>query len=301
MPDRKTTAETLRTPVDGTESLRLATPGSNWKVLLTNLKNLFNGVTSGTVLFSNSGVADGDADLTWDNSLGSLKGKLSINGGLFIQQPADYSQNVTFDMHTFSYVNVECDDPGGGSGFSFVMADAIGNYGVGYLIGGHNSIQLQSPYNNGAAAFGSISLQIGQSTGGSYAGLIVSPTAAGLPYNEFYASISTRPGALTCANGANNNLVIPAVTSGGPTSFARITGPTGAFSISGFVALADGEHLWVYNTTAQDMTITNKAGSGAGSQINTLTGADVTLTGESMAHFIYDVTTGYWLLASTQG
>ncbi len=110
-------------------------------------------------------------------------------------------------------------------------------------------------------------------------------------------SISATPsGALTLANGANADVVI------GTNQKLRITGPTGAFSINGFVAPShDGYVLFVYNSTAQTMTLTNDATSTAANRILTMTGADVALTGPSMATLIYDTTDARWILQSTQG
>lgn len=105
-------------------------------------------------------------------------------------------------------------------------------------------------------------------------------------------------------NGANHNIVVDYYTLVSSTfegtSFYRITGPTGAFSISGFDRPNNGRLLHVFNTTAQQMTITNQAGSSAANQITTLTGADVVLrAGTSAATFIYDSVTSKWILLSS--
>jgi hypothetical protein len=102
-------------------------------------------------------------------------------------------------------------------------------------------------------------------------------------------------GTLTLANGANSNLSISGAT------YHRITGPTGAFSISGFVAPSDARELIVHNSVAQDMTLTNDATSTAANRILTLTGADVTLTGVSAARFVYSTADSRWILVGTQG
>jgi hypothetical protein len=108
-------------------------------------------------------------------------------------------------------------------------------------------------------------------------------------------------GVLTLSNGANNN--IPA--SGGSFAFItsrqyRIIGPTGAFSITGFTGGVAGREIQVFNTTAQQMTITNLATSSAGNQIQTLTGGNVVLrTGTSYASFVYDIVLAKWILTST--
>lgn len=110
-------------------------------------------------------------------------------------------------------------------------------------------------------------------------------------------SIAASPSsALTLANGANSDIVISTNVK------LRITGPSGAFSVSGFAAPAnDGRWLVLYNSTAQNMTITNNATSSAANRILTMTGADVALTGASVASFFYDTTDARWILQSTQG
>lgn len=108
---------------------------------------------------------------------------------------------------------------------------------------------------------------------------------------------STTPQAITLATGANANV---AATS----SKLRVTGPAGAFSISGFAqpvdgsaVVLDGAELTVFNMTAQALTLTNLATSAANNQIDTLTGADVVLpTRKSFARFSYDATSAKWLL-----
>ena len=91
-------------------------------------------------------------------------------------------------------------------------------------------------------------------------------------------------------NGANNDVAIS-------KSFVRITGPTLAYSISGFTNGVDGTMLTLINTVAQTLTITNLATSAAGNQIDTLTGADIVLaaTRKSSARFVYDGSSAKWL------
>lgn len=104
-----------------------------------------------------------------------------------------------------------------------------------------------------------------------------------------------RVGALTLANGANSDVALPV------KSWVRITGPTGAFSVSGFAGPFDGRVLILFNPTAQNMTITNDATSTTANRILTLTGSDVSLTGTSLATFVYSSTDLRWILQSTQG
>jgi len=98
----------------------------------------------------------------------------------------------------------------------------------------------------------------------------------------------------TLANGDNDDIVISG-DDGEAISVISITGPTGAFAVTGFqttawVQNARPRHLlFLLNTTAQEMTIKNAdIGSTAGNRILTLTGADVVLrTGLSSAIFLY--------------
>lgn len=113
---------------------------------------------------------------------------------------------------------------------------------------------------------------------------------------DLVGGFATRAIALSLSNGANNNV---GITDG---AYARIAGPTGAFSISGFSGGVDGRRLTVYNSVAQDMTITNEGGSSTAiNRILTLTGADVTLTGVSSATFVYDSTDTRWILVGQSG
>jgi hypothetical protein len=99
---------------------------------------------------------------------------------------------------------------------------------------------------------------------------------------------------LTLANGANANVTLPSVA-----RFLRVTGPTAAFSISGFTGGYEGKRLIVYNPTAFAMTLTNDATSTAANRLYTLTGGDVTLPGTSLAKFIYAVDDLRWILEGT--
>ncbi len=107
--------------------------------------------------------------------------------------------------------------------------------------------------------------------------------------------------ALVLANGSNDNLALGTTRS----SHVRITGPTGIFNITGFVAptaAADGftgQHLWIYNSTAQSMTITHDAISTAANRIFTRTGVDVTLAGRGTVELYYSAADTRWILTGT--
>lgn len=97
-------------------------------------------------------------------------------------------------------------------------------------------------------------------------------------------------------NGANADVAI------GSSTFIKLTGPTGVFSISGFTGGADGRVLTVYNSVAFAWTITNNATSTAANRILTLTGGDVVLrAGQSAASFRYDSVQSLWILISQNG
>lgn len=142
--------------------------------------------------------------------------------------------------------------------------------------------------------------------------VIVLPDQIGVVYSDTQPSlnaglhgISVGPGGavsgqrtdVTLANGANHDISLR--IAGSPhiawtSAFARITGPTGAFSVGGFVCYGqlDGMQLTVFNTTAQAMTLVNEdASSTAEYRIKTLTGADIVLAARTtVARFIYDNT-----------
>lgn len=99
---------------------------------------------------------------------------------------------------------------------------------------------------------------------------------------------------VTLANGVNSDVPV------GAASFIRVIGPTGAFSITGFLPTSyiDGQMLTVYNTTSQNMTITNDATSTAANRIYTL-GAAVTTTGTGSVSMIYSSTENRWIVTGS--
>jgi hypothetical protein len=105
---------------------------------------------------------------------------------------------------------------------------------------------------------------------------------------------------MVLVNGNNNDIPTVAVNTSLAANYFKITGPTGAFNISGFTEGRPGRRIQVFNYTAQQMTIKNLAGSIAANQIQTLTGVDVVLrTGTSFASFLYDATLQKWILTSS--
>jgi hypothetical protein len=115
--------------------------------------------------------------------------------------------------------------------------------------------------------------------------------------------------ALTVANGANNNLVIPA------TTFFRISAPTAPFSITGILtgnaiynatptlvySALDGQQVVLYNATTYAMTIANQSASSTEpNRIITNTGADIVTTGSGAVTLIYSKADARWVVISAQ-
>lgn len=97
--------------------------------------------------------------------------------------------------------------------------------------------------------------------------------------------IILQPQRITLVNGDNNNL---AILGGGQI---QITGPTGAFAITGIGGGSPGRFIIVINNTAQVMTIRdNNVSSAAGNRILTLVG-DVTA---AIALLTYDNSDKFW-------
>jgi hypothetical protein len=130
-------------------------------------------------------------------------------------------------------------------------------------------------------------------------GFLVSGSGfAGINGADFGQSVYYDWAQISVSNGLNSNVEVTA------HSAVRIVGPTGAFSVGGFIqdfGSFSGQILHLYNTVSQPMTIVNEdLSSTAGNRIKTLTGGNVTLrSGPSFASFIYDLPGTRWVLMST--
>ena len=115
------------------------------------------------------------------------------------------------------------------------------------------------------------------------------------PVNSSYVGNTVQPWvSLTCVNGANTDLTLPAGTN------FYITGPTGVFTISGLTGGADGRMIRLYNSVAFALTLTNDATSTAANRILTLTGADITTTTQGAVTLVYSSTAGRWINMGVQ-
>lgn len=91
MADLKTTQETARSSIDGTELVRLATTGANWKATLADIFAALGGGGGGgspgsphyALQFNNPlGTFDGDAVALFDPSVGVTLGGATVSGGV---------------------------------------------------------------------------------------------------------------------------------------------------------------------------------------------------------------------------
>ena len=107
--------------------------------------------------------------------------------------------------------------------------------------------------------------------------------------------VSFREGtALACVNGINNDIVLANY------SFYRITGPTAAFSITGFSNGTDGRVLTVINASGQSLTLSHLTSSTSANQVNT-GGSPVVLPANGVATFIYNANLTKWIVSGTMG
>ena len=111
-----------------------------------------------------------------------------------------------------------------------------------------------------------------------------------------YGTLSLGETDITLVNSNNDNISI------GYATYVRVSGPTAAFAIRGIAGGERGRLVFIRNTVAFNMTLSNEnAGSTAANRITTQTGADVVLTGVSSAVLLYDATSSRWIVMATQG
>lgn len=101
----------------------------------------------------------------------------------------------------------------------------------------------------------------------------------------------------TLANGNNAGVDF------GEYVFVKIeAGPSAAFTVNGIANGRDGKMYILYNSTGQNMTIANQSGvdATAANRIITMTGSDVSSTGNCSATLIYDSEDSRWILTNFQ-
>ena len=115
---------------------------------------------------------------------------------------------------------------------------------------------------------------------------------------DINGTLATRSYNQALSNGLNSDLPAPT------TSFMRVTGPTGAFSIGGVTVPAgtNGMRLTIRNTVAHAMTIVMEdASSTAVYRITTPTGANITTVASyGRVDMVYDATPSRWVVTNVE-
>ena len=104
--------------------------------------------------------------------------------------------------------------------------------------------------------------------------------------------------AVALAAGATNNLNPHAAVPAWPTNYGRLilTAPSGVANVTGLVAGADGQWLWIFNNDGANAVTLNSqnAGSSAANRFSYF--ADLVLSPKVGVVAIYDATIARWLL-----
>jgi len=100
---------------------------------------------------------------------------------------------------------------------------------------------------------------------------------------EFRGGLITRQADKALVNGNNNDVVIPS-----QCGVMRITGPTGAYSITGIAGGSAGRELLIVNDTAQVLTLeVNDGLSTAGNRLYPTGGVDMTIAAYASQRLVY--------------
>ena len=90
----------------------------------------------------------------------------------------------------------------------------------------------------------------------------------------------------------NNNINI------GDYGKFRITGPTGAFNVTGFAGGCDGRELIIYNNSGQTMTVEHNEGSSLAANRIASGAGDIVIPHVGSCTFDYDDTSNRWRVRS---
>lgn len=294
---------TIYNPIKAVQAGYTVAAGYDGGIRITGAK------TVGTILEGNNTIDDRatrrvDYCVSIDNA-GDLALKSSVSGNVIYATDTagtwDVLRNAagaTTDRLQWNRSNQLIVAPGGNSTDSVIFYRTDGTTKVATVDTTNSFLRVHGP---GKLAFlgatsGSVTVEV-PAVAGSNAWVL--PAATDTLIGKATADAFTNKGFarsdVTLANGANNDINI------GTANFVGITGPTGAFSVSGFTGGVNGRVLFLFNSVAQTMTITNDATSTAGNRISTLTGGDVILraTAPSFATFIYNTGDSYWKLVAT--
>lgn len=100
--------------------------------------------------------------------------------------------------------------------------------------------------------------------------------------------------AYTMANGANNNMALPT------SSFIEFTGPTAAFSLTGFAGGVDGAIINFIYLGTQAFAINHQSTSVAANQTYTLSGVQENVVGPFAGTLVYNANISKWILVDWQ-
>ncbi|MDP4229252.1 MAG: hypothetical protein Q8916_02475 [Bacteroidota bacterium] len=100
---------------------------------------------------------------------------------------------------------------------------------------------------------------------------------------------ATRYAGSTLSNGVNND-VDPS-----SSSYLRISGPTAAYSITGFAGGSDGKRLTIFNATGQVLTLSyDNSSATSGNRLFIPTRSDLTVYDSGTVSLVYDAVNAHW-------
>lgn len=279
--------------------------GSNWfssffaaNPQTTNLVNRGNAIVSrGTGSLSEQFGAGANAAGGSSTALGGdavASGPFSTALGNSAVASSDSSIAIGYAS---SAIDTNSISIGNGSGATKSNSIAIG---VGAAATHTNSTAIgyaAATSRNNQTVLGSGGVEVLIGGGLTVAGSITNIHAAGT--NIFPAGSDVSFGRYANSSLANGNNAAVLV---GTNIFIQVSGPSGAFTINGIAGGRDGKWLILLNRTGQNMTIANDSGvdPSAANRIYTLTGGDVSTTGDGCATLIYNATDSRWILTAIQ-
>ena len=268
------------------------------------------GSANGVCVWSDANTVSYDSNLYWD----------STNDRLGISSTSP-SYDLSFGSEANRTIAIERSASGAGKNLTIqaggAQSEASSTIGGTLILSSGPSnrcagsdVELQTYYGggscNGSAApsetrmkivgDGSIKFKPPVTEGGNWHGMIITDSMADTANTmlDVKGDFAIRRSGFTASNDANSGINI------GHSSFVKISGPTAAFSITSISASdsVDGKVVVLYNSTDQNMTITNEGAGDA--KILTLTGLDIVTTGTGAVTLIYDSDAGRWIVTALQ-
>ncbi len=183
-------------------------------------------------------------------------------------------------------VGIQMLDTSGGIVIGNFVTDDIGftesTYGI---VDGSTSVNCQFVANSIANVL--VSNYLIQSTTGMVQDVNFGQT------QDFLSGVKVAQNSVTLANGLNNNVAMPV-----RTGVLRVTGPTGAYSITGITSGTTGRQLTLVNDTAFALTLeVNDAGSSVGNRFLPTGGVDKVIAAYGSVTLMYVTVQGnnFWV------